>query len=230
MTARLRVPWPDLTLFRARDGLPVRILAVSDEPDPSLEVAQTRQGLGQLDLIVGCGDLEPDYLDFLGDAFCVPVHYVRGNHDVGESWELSDNDPTQSRAPDALPDGRIVREAGLRIVGFSGSPPYSTRGFEVSNAAMWWKVARFGIFQRRDRPLLVVTHAAPRDAGDGLDQPHRGFTAYRWLAERLQPPLWLHGHTTLARRERAARSTQLGPTLLYNCIGSTLVELVPPGG
>lgn len=230
MTDRLSVEWPDPGLLTARGGRPVRILAISDEPDPSLEAARTRQALGAIDLVIGCGDLKPDYLDFVGDAFCVPVHYVRGNHDVGESWELSDNDPTQSRAPEALPDGRVVREAGIRIVGFSGSPPYSARGFEVPAGKMWWRVGRFGLFQRRGRPLLVVTHAAPRDAGDGPDQPHRGFRAFRWLAERLQPPLWLHGHTTLARRDREARSTRLGRTLLYNCVGSTLVELTPPDG
>ena len=223
------MPWPDPLMFSARGGRRLRILAVSDEPDPSLEVPATRQGLGEIDLIIGCGDLEPDYLDFLGGAFCVPVHYVRGNHDVGESWERSDNDPTQSRAPDRLPDGRIVREAGLRIVGFSGSPQYSTRGFEVSNARMWWRVLSFGLFQRPGRPLLVVTHAAPRGANDALDQPHRGFPAFRWLAERLQPPLWLHGHTTLARRDSRSRTARIGRTLLYNCAGSTLLELMPPG-
>ena len=204
------------------------MLALSDWPDATLEASGTRRGLGHVDLIVGCGDLEADYLDFVADAFCAPVHYVRGNHDVGESWELSDNDPTQSRAPAALVDGRLLEEAGLRIVGFNGSPEYSTRGYEVSDTAMWWKVLRFGLFQRPGAPLLVVTHAAPRDANDGPDRPHRGFPAFRWLAQRLQPPLWLHGHTTLSRHDRVSRSFQLGRTLLYNCAGSTLVELVPP--
>ena len=227
MTDRLRVAWPEPSAFVARGGRPIRLLAVSDWPDPTLESSATRAGLGQVDLIVGCGDLEPDYLDFVANAFCAPVHYVRGNHDVGESWELSDNDPTQSRAPNALPDGRVREEAGLRLVGFSGSPQYSTRGYEVSDAAMWWRVLRFGVFQRPGRPLIVVTHAAPRGVNDGADQPHRGFRAYRWLAERLQPPLWLHGHTTLVRHDSRSRSARLGRTLLYNCAGSTLIELVP---
>ncbi len=230
MTDRLRVPWPDPHLFSTTGGRPVRILAVSDEPDASLDAPRTRTGLGAVDFIVGCGDLEPDYLDFLADAFCAPVHYVRGNHDVGESWERSDNDPTQSRAPLHMPDGRIIEEAGLRMVGFNGSPRYSTRGYEVSSAAMWWRVLWFGLRQRRGRPLLVVTHSAPRGANDGPDLPHRGFPAFRWLAERLQPPLWLHGHTTLSRHDKTSRIARIGRTLLYNSAGSTLVELVPERG
>ena len=54
--------------------------------DPALEHAINREALGRLDAIVGCGDLEPTYLGFLGDAFGVPVAYVRGNHDRGGHW------------------------------------------------------------------------------------------------------------------------------------------------
>jgi hypothetical protein len=41
--------------------------------------------------------------------------------------------------------------------------------------------------------------------------------------------LWLHGHTALVRRGIDGRSVRHGETLLYNCTGATLVELVPPG-
>ena len=94
---------------------------------------------------------------------------------------------------------------------------------------MWWRVLRFVATQRPGAPLLVVTHAAPRGVNDGDDFAHRGFPAFGWLANRLRPPLWLHGHTTLVRRDAEARSARIGATLLYNCEGSTVVELVPPG-
>ena len=52
-----------------------------------------------------------------------------------------------------------------------------------------------------------------------------------WMTaiDRLQPPLWLHGHTALVRRGLDARCLQHDRTLLYNCTGATLVELVPAG-
>ena len=57
MTRRLTVEWPDPEVFAARGGAPIRLLAVSDAPDPALEHEVNRQALGQLDGIVGCGDL-----------------------------------------------------------------------------------------------------------------------------------------------------------------------------
>ena len=111
MTDRLRLPWPDALAFQERDGRPIRLLAVSDEVDPSLESGATREGLAPLDLIVGCGDLEPAYLAFLADAFHAPLLYVRGNHDRGANWSAGRKD-----LPQAL--GRGIDElAGLPVAG-----------------------------------------------------------------------------------------------------------------
>jgi hypothetical protein len=73
-----------------------------------------------------------------------------------------------------------------------------------------------------------VSHAPPRDVNDDDDLAHRGFTAFRWLRGRLEPPLWLHGHTALIRRGLDQRCVTHDGTLFYNCTGATLIELVPP--
>ncbi len=224
MTDRLRVRWPDPRLFESRDGRPYRILAVSDEPDPSLDEPANREALGPIDLVVGAGDLEPDYLGFVTDAFHAPLRYVRGNHDVGASWTHTE----RKLLPEPMPDGRLVEEDGLRLVGFSGSPRYNERGMQRSGLEMW--LAVFGAWPRvrRAGPLLVVTHAPPRDVNDDADRAHRGFSAFRWLAERLRPPLWLHGHTALVRRGLDDRLARHDDTVFYNCTGATLVELLAP--
>ena len=229
MTDRVQLPWPDAAAFAGREGRPFRLLAVSDEPDASLESARTREVLDPVDLVLGCGDLEPPYLAFLADAFRVPLLYVRGNHDVGSAWSA-----TEPRAlPDAVPDGRPLREDGLHLVGFSGSPRYAPHGKpnaeqQVSAGAMWWRVLNAWPRLAGRRPWLVMTHAAPRGLNDASDHAHRGFAAYRWLAERLRPPLWLHGHTALVRRGVDGRTMSHGPTLLVNVTGALLVELTPP--
>ena len=127
VTDRLRVRWPDPAPFVERGERPIRILAVSDEPDPSLDSPATRAGLGPIDMVIGAGDLQPEYLSFVADAFGVPLHYVRGNHDVGSAW--SHTEP--ALLPEPMPDATLVDEAGLRIIGFSGSPTYCGRGLEV---------------------------------------------------------------------------------------------------
>ena len=224
MTDRLRVRWPDPAPFVGRDGRPIRILALSDEPDPSLDSAATRAGLGAIDLVIGAGDLQPEYLSFVVDAFGAPLRYVRGNHDVGSAWTHTE----RSLLPEPMPDATLVDEAGLRLIGFSGSPTYSGRGLEVPAHGMWRRVLLAWLRAAHARPVLVVSHAPPRDVNDDDDEAHRGFTAFRWLTSRLEPPLWLHGHTALVRRGIDQRSVTHNGTLFYNCTGATLIELLPP--
>ena len=225
MTDRLSVAWPDPEAFAGRDGRPIRILAISDEPDRSLDSAATREGIGHVDLIIGAGDLQPEYLSFVTDAFHAPLRYVRGNHDVGSAWTETEH----RLLPQPIPDATIVDEAGLRIIGFSGSPVYSGRGMEVSGAGMWARSSLAWARTLGRRPLLVVSHAPPRGVNDDTDLAHRGFTSFRWLVRRLGPPLWLHGHTALVRRGIDARCERYAGTLFYNCTGATLIELHPAG-
>ena len=225
MTDRLRVAWPDPAPFRERDGRPIRILAVSDETDPSLDSPATRERLGDLDMIVGCGDLEPNYLSFVTDAFHAPLRYIRGNHDVGSAWGHSE----RQLLPAPMPDGEVIEEAGIQLIGFSGSPIYNDRGMQVSAGGMWLKAWSAWWRARNLGAVLVVSHAPPRGVNDDQDVAHRGFTSFRWLADQLHPPLWLHGHTALVRRGIDARCARRNGTLFYNTTGATLVELLPPG-
>jgi Icc-related predicted phosphoesterase len=82
---------------------------------------------------------------------------------------------------------------------------------------------------RGSAPVLVLSHAPPRDAGDTpTDAYHVGLAAYRFLAHRLRPPLWLHGHTNPAAQEHWR--VDIGQTTYVNVTGSVLVELLPPAG
>lgn len=225
MTDRLRITWPDPAPFAGRGGRSIRILAVSDEPDQSLDSAATRAGLGHIDFIVGAGDLEPEYLGFVSDAFHAPLRYIRGNHDVGPAWSHTGG----VLLPQPMADGAVVEESGIRLVGFSGSPRYNERNMQVGSLAMWFKVIIAWFRAQRARPVILVTHAPPRGVNDDVDHAHRGFTAFRWLSSWLDPPLWLHGHTALVRRGIDDRTAHHGGTLFYNCTGATLIELRPPG-
>lgn len=229
MTRRLSVEWPDPAAFKARGGAPIRLLAVSDAPDPALEHEVNRQALGRLDGILGCGDLEPSYLGFLADAFHVPLAFVRGNHDRGGQWGAMSEE-----APTPMASGRLTELGGVTIA------PFSWPGLGRGQAALrnerkaWWDVFRAArqLFVRRllrrHGPVLIVSHAPPRGVGDTASDPyHLGYAAYRWLLNRLRPPLWLHGHTTIAAVKDWRDA--YGPTTVANVTGSVVVELVPPG-
>ena len=227
MTRNLTVVWPDARAFEGRDGASIRLLAVSDDVDHALDYSINREAIGRIDAIVGCGDLEPSYLGFLGDAFRTQVAYVRGNHDRGGNWV-----ETLVAAPQPLSSGRLVDVDGITVV------PLEWPGLGLERASRNESRAWFDVFRAvrslmvrrlrgRRSPVLVLSHAPPLGVGDCSSDPyHVGFSAYRWLLERLRPPLWLHGHTTPA--SVADWRDKLGDSMVVNVTGSVVVELVPP--
>lgn len=222
MTRRVSLVWPDPRPFRGRNGRPIRILAASDEPDPALDFDGNRDALGPIDLVVGAGDLSPEQVQFLGDAFRAPLLYVRGNHDRGGPWPALDKLPPASVGVDvrSLP--------GVNVLALPW-PAADSRSAKRDEGAAWRQVlrtvgARFLL--PGGKPWLVVSHVPPRGAGDTPDDPyHVGFSAYRTVLERLKPRLWLHGHTTRAASPRPV--VDRGGTTLINVTGSALVELRP---
>ena len=218
--------WPDARPFEGRAGRPIRILAASDEPDPALEFAPNRDALGPIDAVVGCGDLEPHWLDFLAHSFSAPLVFVSGNHDRGTTWEAG-----REGLPTPLASGSVTRLAGLSVAALSW--PGSGEKGNVRDEGRAWRQAltlargRLVAWLRGRRgPLLVVSHAPPAGAGDAPDAYHLGFRAYRWLLDRFRPPLWLHGHVTTASVPDL--EVRVGGTTLVNVTGSVLVELEPP--
>ena len=229
MTRRLTVEWPDPEAFEARGGAPIRLLAVSDAPDPALEHGANREALGRLDGIVGCGDLEPSYLGFLADAFHVPLAFVRGNHDRGGQWAAMSDE-----APTPMTTGRLTELGGVTIASFSWPGLGRQHVALRDERTAWWDVIRAAwrlALRRllgRGGPVLIVSHAPPRGVGDTASDPyHLGYAAYRWLLDRIRPPLWLHGHTTIAAVKDWRDAC--GPTTVANVTGSVVFELVPPG-
>jgi hypothetical protein len=226
MTRRLTLAWPDPRPFDRRGGSPIRLLAVSDAVDPALDHSINREKLGHIDAIIGCGDLEPAYLGFLGDAFHAPIAYVRGNHDRGGAWTRP------QPAPTPLTSGRLVDVSGITVVPFEW-PGLGHDQAQRDEVRAWLDVLRVEIALLRRRPgtraapILVVSHAPPRGIGDAAADPyHVGYAGYRWLLERHTPPLWLHGHTNPASVKDWRDG--FGPSLVANVTGSALVELLPP--
>lgn len=214
----------------------MRILAVADARHPAIEAHFDPTRWRGVELVIGCGDLPGDYLDYIATSLGVPLLYVRGNHD---STLLQ----RQGSVGENL-DGRIVRHKGLTIVGFEGSAWYGGRGVEYTQLQMhlrvWATVPRLLAARKLD---IVVTHAPPAlrpsqtlgvelespnsldlakppresfglDEGPG-DYAHRGFSAFTAVLHRFRPRLWLHGHTHL-NYSRAPRVRRYADTFIAN--------------
>ena len=199
-------------------GESVRLLAVSDEPEKAFDFERNREEIGRIDGILGAGDLEPDYLAFLADAFHAPLLYVRGNHDRGANWAALED----KHLPLPL-EARSENLAGIRVAGLSW--PGDGRGQAIRDETSAWLQALGLAFRiRGTRPQIVISHVPPRGLGDAPDDHyHRGFAAYHWLCRRFRPVLWIHGHTALAAVPNWRQDW--GGTTLVNATGAVLVEL-----
>lgn len=191
----------------------IRTLAVSDEVDQRIYSSTIRERMGDVQMIIGCGDLPASYLEFLTDALHRPVYYVLGNHAEEITRTGIRGEP---RHPEGCTDVgfKVVRDplSGLIIAGFPGSPRYSDNDpVQFTEFEMAWRMLLMAprlLWNRirHGRALdLLVTHTPPRDVGDREDVAHRGFRALRPFLKYTRPAYLLHGHIHLYDRNEEHR-------------------------
>src|SRR5487761_1595397 len=211
----------------------MRILAIADEVDEALytdKLARFRP-----DLVVSCGDLPFDYLEYVVSRLDVPLVFVPGTHDP----EVRSADPTwaplRAESPQPGPqgcenaDGRVVVAAGLRIAGLGGSMRYKPGPNQYTDAEMRWRALSLEVrirlnparYARKEDVLL--THAPPVGWGPSDDLAHRGFTAFARLVKDLTPKLMIHGH--VHPFGRAPQERRLGGTQVINAVPLRLIDL-----
>src|SRR5919106_1129590 len=199
----------------------VRVLAIADEVNEALyEPGNLKRAAP--DVVVSCGDLPFDYLEYMVTILNVPLLYVPGNHDpdLGRRVELegafglapidvaAERPDTPPPGPEGCTnvDGRVERARGLRVGGLGGSVRYRHGPNQYTQRQMRRRARRLA---RRARHLggldVLVTHAPPLGLGDEDDPAHRGFDAFHWLAGRLRPKLLVHGHIHPYGHERPDR-------------------------
>ena len=211
----------------------MRILAVSDRVNDRFHASGGLNGVRDVDLILSCGDLPYDYLEYLATLIDAPLLYVLGNHDGPMLRE--------SGAVTSEPEGGInlngaVRAVRLRSGGVAlaaglagthrcgGEDRYVTewnmalRAMRLLPRLLWHRV-------RHGRALdILISHAPPAGIHEGHDRCHRGFRALRWLIRRFRPAVALHGHIHPSYGVDT-RPAQVGPTRILNVYGSTVLEV-----
>ena len=158
----------------------MKILFVSDEESSYYWDHYSPDQFTDIDLIISCGDLKPQYLSFLVTVSHVPVLYVHGNHD--ERYITS---PPEGCI--CIDDNLFVYK-GIRIMGLGGSMRYRPGHFQYTEKQMRkrYRRLRHKIFLKKGIDILV-THSPAKGLNDGTDLPHQGFSVFRDIMQKHKP-------------------------------------------
>ena len=196
----------------------MKILFISDEESKEYWDFFRKESFDDIDIIVSCGDLKPEYLSFLTTMTALPVLYIRGNHD--------------DRYEKKMPEGCICIEddiyeyQGVRFLGLGGSYRYKEGRNQYTEAEMKKRVKRLApkLFFKKGFDVLV-THAPAYGVNDGDGLAHRGFETFVELIEKYNPKYFVHGHVHMNYGRQFPREDMLGGTKVINAYNHHVVEL-----
>jgi len=195
----------------------MRILAVSDVEAKRFFDCYRPGALEGFDLILSCGDLHPEYLEFLVTLANCPLLYVHGNHD-----------DRYGREPEGCicVDDKLVTVRGLRILGLGGSCRYREGKYMYTERDMRRRIFRLGYKLHRARGFdILLTHAPLHGLNDLDDLPHRGFNSFRKLLDRWQPRWFIHGHVHRDYGVSIPQRCTYGPTTVINACDYCIIEM-----
>ncbi len=196
----------------------MNILGIADIEAKALWDYYSPERTRDADIIISCGDLNPDYLQFLVSMTNKKLLYIYGNHDT----QYETNPPLGC----VNIDGRVYEHNGIRILGLGGCMKYKPSNLMFTEDQMKRRImkvtpqiALMGGFD------ILVTHAPAAGYGDLEDMPHWGFECFNELIERWKPKLMLHGHVHQTYSSGFKRTmTHAAGTQIYNCYSYCNVE------
>jgi len=170
-------------------------------------------------LILGCGDMSYEYLEYLVTVINSQMLYVPGNHDP--KYDLT--------ARNAYAEGGInldlktIRYNKFLIAGIGGSIRYRPDGINQYTQSDAYTRAlrmlpRFLLNRIQYGRVLdiLISHSPPFGVHDDTDPAHQGLKAINWLLRIAQPRYHFHGHVHLYKRNLENIETNLGLTRIIN--------------
>ena len=198
----------------------MRILSISDRPESRFEKEAGRDSLQEIDLILSCGDLPPEYLSLIASRSNSPLYYVRGNHDIRY----------ESKPPYGCFDlhARMTTVDGIRILGIEGSRWYNGGPVQYTEHQMRMILLKLLPYIWLKKGVdIVITHAPPRYIHDAEDICHQGFVSFRWLMRLFAPFYFIHGHIHAHFNDRSERISTYHRTQVVNTYGHFIFEIDP---
>ena len=198
----------------------MKILFLADEESKYLWDYYDKSKLEDIDLIISCGDLKPQYLSFLATMCHAPVLYVHGNHDT----RYKDNPPGGCIC---IEDSIYVYK-GIRILGLGGSMEYKYGGAEhqYSEKDMSKRIKKLRWKLKRNKGFdILVTHSPAYRINDSEDIPHTGFKCFKTLMEEYKPAYFVHGHVHINYGRDFVRESKYCETTVINAYERYIIDI-----
>lgn len=187
----------------------MKILAIADEEAKYFYDFYRPGRLDEFDLILSCGDLKANYLEFLATMAKCPVLYVRGNHD--------DRFSVSPPGGCICIENKIYEHEGVRILGLGGSYRYRSGDNMYTEKQMKRRIFKLGIQLWRKKGFdILITHAPAYGLNDIKSLSHRGFESFLYLIEKYKPKYFIHGHVHMSYDYKMPRIFTYGETTVVN--------------
>jgi len=224
----------------------MKILCVADHKDPLVYSPNVKNRFGDVDLVLGAGDLPLEYYGFIVSSLNRPLYFVFGNHNL-KRLHLFRNTPAgmpASPGGSVLENlysksfgatyigGKVVRikSKNLLIAGLGGSMRYNKGDNQYTELGMFmnilkmvpsllWNKIRYGRYLD-----ILLTHASPRGIHDRNDPCHIGFKSFLWFMDKFSPRYLLHGHIHLYSLNEK-RVTRYKNTTVINTYDHYLIDI-----
>jgi Icc-related predicted phosphoesterase len=220
---------PDNDVNRYLDKM--KILSVSDKVEQLLYSPALKRLYGDVDLVLGCGDLPFYYLEFIVTMLGGPLFYVIGNHANAVRKRYAAEEEWQYPGGCTNLDERVVRYKNLIVAGLEGSMRYNNNPYfqytEREMTAKVWRLVPALLFNRLryGRYLdVLITHAPPYQIHDHEDPCHTGFRVFRTFMKRFRPRYLIHGHVHVYSPTEPTESVYHETTVL-NTYGHRTLEI-----
>jgi Icc-related predicted phosphoesterase len=219
----------------------MKILCVADHLDPLVYSPGIKERFGDVDLVLGAGDLPMSYLGFIASSLNKPVLFVFGNHNLDKYHMFNKRSALNPRMTTFGPDTqhhygstyidrRVIRKKKLVIAGLGGSLRYNDGENQYTEFQMTLRMLSLvpkliwnRVFRGRFLDILL-THIPPRGIHDKGDLAHRGFPGFLWFMRTFRPRYLLHGHIHLYDLN-ARRVTRYEDTDVINVYDHYLLEI-----
>lgn len=197
----------------------MKILAVSDQVVERIYTLSSSGHFQDVELILGCGDLPYEYLEYLVTMLNAPLFYVPGNHDPKFDVKFADS----SAQGGSNLDLKTARHKKFLIGGLGGCIRYRPDGINQYTQSEAYARA-FTLMPKLllnriqyGRALdILISHSPPFGIHDDTDPAHQGLKALNWLIRIAQPRYHFHGHTHFFKNNVANAETTVGITKIIN--------------